>query len=60
MVETAFKPDYERYEGVRPIQIYGLRLGYVLMLVFVFVGYRSWTGIINHQGSWDPRVRHRR
>lgn len=49
---TAFKPDYERYEGVRPIQVWGLRLGYVL--VFVFVGYRSWTGILSHHGSWDP------
>ena len=35
---TAFKPDYERYEGVRPINIYALRLGYVL--VFLFAGVR--------------------
>ena len=49
---TVFKPDYERYEGVRPIQIFGMRVGYVL--VFTLVGYRSWTGILNHQGAWDP------
>jgi hypothetical protein len=49
---TAFKPDYARYEGVRPIQILAMRVGYVL--VFSLVGYRSWTGILNHQGAWDP------
>ena len=48
----AFKPDYERYEGVRPIQILLLRIGYAL--VFGFVGYRSWIGILNHQGDWEP------
>jgi hypothetical protein len=48
----ALKPDYERYEGVRPIQILLLRLGYAL--VFGLVGYRSWIGILNHQGDWEP------
>ena len=33
---TAFKPDYERYDGGRPIQAHLLRAGYVL--VFTFVG----------------------
>ena len=46
-----FKPDYQRHEGVRPIQVHLLRLGYAL--VFAFVGYTSWTRIINHQGAWD-------
>jgi hypothetical protein len=49
---TAFKPDYERYEGVRPIQVYGLRLAFGL--VFVLVGNISWTRIIHHHGAWDP------
>jgi hypothetical protein len=49
---TAFKPDYERYEGLRPIIVALLRLGYAL--VFVFVGYTSWSRIINHQGAWEP------
>jgi len=51
-LSTAFKPDYERYEGVRPIQVYLGRLGFGL--VFALVGYKSWTSIVNHQGSWDP------
>ena len=48
----AFKPDYERYEGVRPFQILLLRIGYAL--VFGFVGYRSWIGLLTHHGDWEP------
>lgn len=51
-VLTVFKRDYSRYEGVRPINIYLLRLLFLLM--FVFVGYDSWSYIINHEGPWDP------
>jgi hypothetical protein len=49
---AVLKPNYEWYEGVRPIQIYMLRFGY--LLVFVFVGFTSWRNIFNHQGSWEP------
>lgn len=50
-IKTIFTPDYARYEGVRPINIYALRLIYFLMLVFV--GSDSWNSIITHQGPWD-------
>ena len=46
-----FKPDYKHYEGVRPINIYLLRILYFLM--FAFVGFDSWNTIITHQGPWD-------
>jgi hypothetical protein len=46
-----FRPDPERYEGVRPINVYLLRL--LFLLVFLFVGYDSWTYILKHQGPWD-------
>lgn len=49
---AAFKPDHERYEGVRPVQILLLRVGYLLVLVFV--GYRTWASIFTHQGDWEP------
>ncbi len=48
---AAFKPDYERYEGVRPINIYLLRL--LFLLVVVFVGSDSWSAILKHEGPWD-------
>jgi len=51
-IKTLFTPDYVHYEGVRPINIYLLRLIYFLMLVFV--GSDSWNAIVTHQGPWDP------
>jgi hypothetical protein len=51
-LNKAFQPDYERYEGLRPVIVHIMRLGY--LLVFVFVGRISWTGILTHRGSWDP------
>jgi hypothetical protein len=50
-IKTLFTPDDVRYEGVRPINIYLLRLIYFLM--FVFVGSDSWISIVTHQGPWD-------
>lgn len=49
---TLFKPDHVRYEGVRPINIWGLRLFYGLM--FAFVATQAWTTLLTHQGPWDP------
>ncbi len=41
-----------KYEGVRPIHIYLLRLLYALM--FFVLGRETWTQILTHQGPWDP------
>ncbi len=42
VITNLFTPDYERYEGVRPINIYLLRLNYFLMAAFVFtIFYKS-------------------
>ncbi|HEX9962677.1 MAG TPA: hypothetical protein VGB00_17220 [Pyrinomonadaceae bacterium] len=46
-----FTPNCERYEGVRPINIYLLRLFYFLMAFFVATD--SWKTIITHEGPWD-------
>ena len=48
---TIFQRD-DRYEGVRRINIYLLRLLYILM--FFVLGRDSWTHILIHQGSWAP------
>jgi hypothetical protein len=44
-------PD-PRHEGVRPIQLWGLRLFYLLMLLFVATS--AWRVLLTHQGAWDP------
>jgi hypothetical protein len=43
-IKAIVKPDYERYEGVRPINIYLLRLLFLLMVVFVASD--SWSAIL--------------
>jgi hypothetical protein len=48
---TIFQRD-DRHEGVRRINIYLLRLLYVLM--FFVLGRDTWTHILTHQGSWAP------
>ena len=48
-IPAVFKPDYERYDGVRPFNVYLLRL--LFLLVFLFVGYDSWTQI-PPSGRW--------
>ena len=50
-IKYIFSPNHEKYEGVRPINIYLLRVLYFLM--FIGVGLQTWSTIINHQGPWD-------
>jgi hypothetical protein len=42
----------EKYDGVRPIHIYLLRLVYILM--FFVLGKTTWTHVLTHQGPWEP------
>jgi len=51
-IRYVFTPDHARHEGVRPINIYLLRVLYFLMAAFVATD--AWTGILTHQGPWDP------
>ena len=48
---TIFQRD-DRYEGVRRINIYLLRLVFILM--FFVLGRDTWTHILTHQGTWNP------
>jgi hypothetical protein len=50
-IAMMFTPD-PRYDGVRPIQIFLLRVSYVLVLVFV--GIRAVAALITHEGDWEP------
>ncbi len=49
---NVFKRGHDKYEGVPAINIYILRLMFILMIVFL--GKDSWTHIVNFNGSWDP------
>ena len=51
-IPYVFRPNIERYEGVRPIHIYLLRT--LFLLIFLFVGYDSWSALIQHEGTWNP------
>jgi hypothetical protein len=42
----------DRYDGVRRINIYLLRLLYVLM--FFVLGKEVWMHILAHRGAWEP------
>src|SRR5580698_2022415 len=46
-----FQPA-RQYDGVRPVNIYLLRLVYILM--FVVLGKDTWTHIVTHRGGWQP------
>ena len=47
-----FKPDYQNYQGVRPVHIYVLRTYFALM--FFMMGQTAWTEIFTHTGEWEP------
>jgi hypothetical protein len=49
-ITSLFRPA-ARFEGVRPINIYLLRLLYALM--FFMLGNTSWSYIFNHKGPWE-------
>ena len=46
-----FRPS-EKYDGVRPSNIYLLRVLYGLM--FFVLGKQTWTHMLTHRGAWDP------
>ena len=48
----AFRSDPLRHEGVRPFQIWGLRVFYLLMLIFVAP--TAWRVLLSHDGTWAP------
>ena len=50
-IKYLFTPNKVKYEGVRPINIYLLRVLYFLM--FVGVGLPTWSTVINHEVPWD-------
>ena len=50
-IATILSPDHARYEGVRPINVFALRVFYFLMAVFIATD--AWRTILTHEGPWD-------
>lgn len=51
-IARVFTPDDSKYEGVRPINIFLLRVFYFLMAAYVATW--AWSSILRHEGPWDP------
>lgn len=52
-IKYVFEPNHARYEGVRPINIYLLRILYFLMATML--AYDVWSYILGHQGAWENK-----
>ena len=48
----AFRSDPLRHDGVRPVNLWGLRVFYALMLLFVTP--TAWQVLLTHEGPWQP------
>ena len=51
-IKTIFERDFQRYEGVRRINVYLMRVLYFLMATLL--AQDVWTYVFSHQGAWDP------
>ena len=50
-IKQLFTRDYARHEGVRPINIYLMRVLYLLMATFLAMD--VWSYVLGHQGAWS-------
>ena len=50
-IARLFTPDHVSYDGVRPVNVYLLRLFYFLMAAFV--GTDAWRTVLTQAGPWD-------
>ncbi|WP_422081933.1 hypothetical protein [Ulvibacterium sp.] len=52
-IKKLFRPS-DKHKGVFPIQVYVLKLFFLLM--FLFAGKDSWTELITHDGEWNAEI----
>ena len=50
LIKKLFQPDFARYEGVRPINIWLMRVLYLLMASLLAMD--VWSYVLGHQGAW--------
>ena len=51
-MKKLFEQDHDRFDGIRPINIYGMRFIYILMATLLAMD--VWTHIITYDQKWDP------
>jgi hypothetical protein len=51
-IKYVFAVNEDKYDGIRPINIYLMRMIYVLM--FFVMGKDVWTEIFTHNNVWEP------
>ncbi len=51
-IKYVFSPESEKYDGIRPINIYAMRFIYGLMASFL--AFDVWSYIIGYDQVWDP------
>lgn len=52
MNSNLFTPDYQHYDGIRPINIYAMRAIYVLMATVL--AFDVWSYILTSDQPWEP------
>ncbi len=52
-IRNLFRPS-SKHKGVWPINVYVLKLFFLLM--FLFVARDAWTVLLNHKGHWNPEI----
>lgn len=50
--KSLFARDPARHDGVRPINVFLLRLIYLLMCTLM--ARTAWSSLLGHQGAWEP------
>ena len=51
-IKKIFEPNQEKYDGIRPINIYGMRFIYVLMSTLL--AFQVWSHIFTYDQQWEP------
>ena len=52
LIRSLFEPNHARFDGIRPINIYGMRFVYILMATLLAID--VWGQILTRDQQWNP------
>ena len=52
LIRSLFEPNHARFDGIRPINIYGMRFVYILMATLLAMD--VWGHILTRDQQWNP------